>query len=237
LQPTDYWPLLWPKFEQPPAALDPRDRDCSGRQPFSAWAGTTTVLQPLGSAASVTRSADDLEVIWLPVATESEARGSGLLALGRRRERRLEVYAIGVHAGDPERSRFTWQRLGSRLLVSALETCDAAAPPTTCESSVSLYLARRGRLSSLGTLALERSVRGVRAARGAEPLEYHFQATLQYRPDGIHLQEHLTVRDPVQGELRRSELERVLVLRKDQLVESEPSLWQQTLAELPGAPR
>lgn len=235
LAPADYWPLLWPSFAERPEQLDARDRDCAGRQPLTPWAGLATPLRPLAAAASVTRSSDELEIIWLPAAAEAERRPAGLLALGRRRERRLEVYALGVHTGDPERTRFTWQRLGSRLVVSALESCGADAPEG-CESSVSLYLAHRGRLSQLGTLALERQLRAPTATRGSPAPEYHFQAQLKYRPDGIHLQEQLSVRDRTR-ELRRSELERVLTLRGDHLVESEPSLWQQTLAELSAPPR
>lgn len=234
LAPEEYWPLLWPAFEQRPEQLDARDRDCAGRQPLSPWAGLATPLRPLLEAASVSRSSDELEIIWLPAAAEAEQRPLGLLALGRRRERRLEIYALGVHSGDPRRTRFTWQRLGPRLVVSALEACEAEATDG-CESSVSLYLARRGRLSPLGTLALARQLRAPAPSRGEPPPEYHFHATLKYRPDGIHLQEQLSVRDRAR-ELRRSELERVLSLRGDRLVESEPSLWQQTLAEL-AAPR
>jgi len=185
--------------------------------------------------ASIAKGADDLEVIWLPVTLDTDPGGTGLIALGRRRERRLEVYAIGVHGGDPERTHLAWQRLGPHLLVSALEGC--AAGSTACESSVSWYLARRGRLAALGGVVLERTALGARGSRGAEPLEYHLQTTLLYRPDGIHLQEHLSVRDRLRGEVRRSDLERVLVLAKDQLVESEPSLWQQMSAELSGATR
>jgi hypothetical protein len=235
-EPSDYWPLLWPHFDPRSGQLDPLDRDCSGRQAFAAWTGTTGSLRAESAAALITRGADDLEVIWLPVELDTEPGGTGLLALGRRRERRLEVYALGVHGGDPERTHLAWQRLGSRWLVSAVEGC-AAAPTPPCESSVSLYLARRGRLAALGNLVLERTALGARGPRGAEPLEYHFQATLLYRPDGIHLQEHLAVRDRLRGEIRRSDLERVLVLQRDQLVESEPSLWQQISAELSGAPR
>jgi hypothetical protein len=231
LTPADYWPLLWPAFAQRPEQLDARDRDCAGRQPFAPLAGLATPLRPLTDEATVTRSSEELEIIWLPVAAEAEQRPSGLLALGRRRERRLEVYALGVHAGAPARTRFTWQRLGSRLVISALESCGKDAAED-CESSVSLYLARRGRLSLLGTLALARQLRPPGSGRrGPPPPEYHFHATLKYRPDGIHLQEQLSVRDH-SGELRRSELERVLMLQGDRLVESVPSLWQRTLAEL-----
>ena len=120
-------------------------------------------------------------------------------------------------------------------MISALESCGADAPEG-CESSLSLYLVRRGRLAQLGTLALARQVRAPAAARGAAPPEYHFHASLKYRPDGIHLTEQLSVRDRAR-ELRRSELERVLVLRGDRLIESEPSLWQQALAELSGPAR
>jgi hypothetical protein len=235
-QPADYWPLLWPHFDPRSGQLDPLDRDCSGRQALAAWAGTTNSLRPRTAEALISKGADDLEVIWLPILLDAAPDGTGLIALGRRRERRLEVYAIGVHGGDPERTHLAWQRLGPRLLVSALEGC-AAAPTATCESSVSLYLARHGRLAALGSVVLERTALGAPSSRGAEPLEYHFQTTLLYRPDGIHLQEHLAVRDRVRGEVRRSDLERILVLRKDQLVQSEPSLWQQISAELSGAPR
>ncbi len=235
LPPADYWSLLWPAFARRAEQLDARDRDCAGRQPLAPWSGLALPLRPLPAAATVTRSSDDLEIIWLPAAAEAEQRPIGLLALGRRRERRLEVYALGVHEGSPQRTRFNWQRLGSRLVISALESCGSDAPEG-CEASLSLYLARRGRLSQLGTLPLARQLRTPAATRGGAPSEYHFHATLKYRPDGIHLQEQLSVRDRSR-ELRRSDLERVLTLRGDRLMESEPSLWQQTLAELAAPPR
>ena len=235
-EPSDYWPLLWPRFDSGSGQLDPLDPDCAGQQAFAAWAGTTSSLRARTAEALVAKGADDLEVIWLPVTLDADPGATGLLALGRRRERRLEVYALGVHGGDRERTHLAWQRLGSRFLVSALEGC-AAGSTAPCESSVSLYLARRGRLAALGSILLDRTAVGARSSRGAEPLEYHLQTKLLYLPDGIHLQEHLAVRDRVHGEIRRSDLERVLTLRMDRLVESEPSLWQQISAELSGAAR
>jgi hypothetical protein len=236
LEPAAYWPLLLPGFDPHTPRIDPLTHDCSGRQPFAS-AESTSTLVPRVDASKVATTSDQFEIIWLPIRVQPDRPGSGVLALARQRERRLEVYAIGVHGGDPERTVLSWQRLGSRLIVSALDACDDKSKSASCESTASIYLVRHGRLLPLATLPLERTTSGPRVAGGGGPTEYHFHGSLKYAPDGIHISEQLSVRDSVRGEIRRSDLERVLVLHGDDLVESEPSLWQQTLGEMAGNAR
>lgn len=231
LEASEYWSLLLPGFDARASTLDLSVPDCSGRSTLeeNGKRGERLTVRPeelvLGSGA------DGFRVAWLPMATGASSR-TGLLAVLRQREQLLEVYAFGTHSAGTGRSRLELERMGPALAVTALEEqCRGSDVERSCSSTCTVYLMSSGRLAAGGHFPIDQRANG--AAMGpAGHGEVRFNASAEYRADGIALSEKLTVSEPGRGEVRSFELQRMLRLEGEHLTPSAESLWAQTARQL-----
>jgi hypothetical protein len=233
LSPDEYWPILLPSFDRNARTVDPNAPDCSGRLSLSNLSpqGTST-LRVDPEKVTVAPGADGMKIVWLESHALGEDSYEGLVALTRQRESYMEVYAVGVHRGRPDGTRFTLQRMGPRLVVESVqEDCTGSGGERRCRAVTSVYLVGTGSLRPAATYPIEQNARSV-ARSGNEPLDFRFSASADYKDTAIELTEHLSVSAKGQGELRTSDLQRAFRLEGGQLVASGESLWTKTLREL-----
>lgn len=232
LTPEEYWSLLLPGYDSSRKVLDATAPDCSGR---TSLAG---LPHPNARAISVdpekmtlAPGADGMKIVWLQSHALGEGRYDGLLALTRQRESYMEVYAVGIHRGRPEGTRFVMQRMGPRIVIEGVQQdCSGEGADRRCRAEGSVYLMGTGVLRPAATFPMEQVARGAR--RNGDPLEYRFSASADYKETAIQLTEHLSVSAQGEGEIRSSDLERAFRLEDGQLVASGESLWTKTLREL-----
>ncbi len=239
-----YWSLLWRADAESAGAYAPRARDCAGGSPLGTLDGSKTwrrADQPIVWS----KPAGGLRAAWLPLRSDGSER-AGLLALVGVRGQRHEVYALGLHPGLEEAPSLSIERVGPQLLVAASAPgCSATLPPypsggplpgsTPCDAAVHLYALRGGTLALLAAIPSERALRRA-VGPGRAALDYHFSAQLEYKSDGVHVTEQLTVRDSTRGDTKKFELKRLLHLTDDQLIESDASLARALDETSPAAP-
>lgn len=228
----EYWSLLLPSYNRNDKTIDPSVPDCSGRLSVKSLSPEGTTSLPVDpERVSVSPGADGLKIVWLASHRLSEGRFQGLLAIMRQRESYMETYAVGVHRGRPEGTRFTLQRMGPRLVVEGTqEDCQGEAQERRCRAATSVYLMATGALKAAAAYPIEQAARA--SAKDGSPLEYRFSASADYKDTAIELTEHLAVSAKGQGEIRSSDLQRAFRLEQGQLVASGESLWTKTLREL-----
>ena len=164
-----------------------------------------------------------------PVTSIDPATEVGPLALVRTREDFAEVYAVGTYRGHTKRPTFGLERVGYEALVTVKD--DECTGPdrkagTRCDSTLSVYLPRRGVLEHLATFSTERHdfvVRGEPGASGS--IEYRLSAGAKFVETGITLFEQIIATDEAGRELRHAELERVFTLADTHLNANEDPLW------------
>jgi hypothetical protein len=229
----EYWSMLLPSYDRSARTVNPKAPDCSGRLSLASLSPQGyTALRVDPEKAVVSPGADNLKIVWLESHKLGEDSYEGLIALTRQRESYMEVYAVGVHRGRPDGTRFTLQRMGPRIVIEAVqEDCQGDGSERRCHATNSVYLMGTGALRPAATFPTEQATK--RSARDGSTLaEYHFSASTEYRDTAIQLTEHLSVSAKGQGEVQSSDLERAFRLENDQLVASGESLWTKTLREL-----
>jgi hypothetical protein len=238
LNPEDYWSMVLPGFDAGSATVDRSVPDCAGRPVFEnpelataegPRAGTLSVKV---DDALVTPAADGLRVVWLRTHRFSDGTAAGPLALVRPREGYAEVYATGFYRGREKDSRFSLERMGPRMLVTAAdEGCTGVKPKQSCESKFSVYLMHSGQLLQEARFALDRIE--YRSIPGAvETAQVRLTASPAFQPSAMRVSEQLVVTDPSQGVIRKSDLERVFELQRgDRLVSTEESLWSRVMGD------
>lgn len=233
LTPEEYWPILLPSYDRNQRAVDPGAPDCSGRLSLSNLSPqNTSALRVDPDKVTIAPGADGMKVVWLQSHPLGEDTYEGLIALTRQRESYMEVYAVGVHRGRPQGTRFTLQRMGPRYVVEGVqEDCAGSGPDRRCRAAAFVYLVGTGSLRPAASFPIEQSARSNPRGEGG-PLEFRFSASTEYKDTAIELTEHLSVSATGQGEIRVSDLERALRLEGGQLVASGESLWTKTLREL-----
>jgi hypothetical protein len=236
LTPAEYWALLLPSFDRNAETIDPSAADCSGRLSLARLSPPgMTALRVDPEKVTLAPGADGMKMVWLESHPLGEDTFDGLLALVRQRESYMEVYAIGIHRGRPQGTRFTLQRMGPRLVVEGIqEDCTGDGQNRRCRASASVYLMGTGALAAAATYPIEQATR---VTRDGNSVEYRFSASADYRDTAITLTEHLSVNSKDQGEIRSSDLERAFRLEKGQLIASGESLWTKTLRELGQKPK
>jgi hypothetical protein len=232
LTPEEYWSLLLPSYNRNEKTIDPSQPDCSGRLSVKSLSPDGTTSLPVDpERTALAPGADGLKIVWLPSHALSEGRFEGLVALVRQRESYMEVYAVGIHRGRPQGTRFTLQRMGPRLIVEGIqEDCQGDGSDRRCRAATSIYLMATGALRSAAGYPIEQAARA--NAKDGSPLEYRFSASADYKDTAIELTEHLSVSAKGQGEIRSSDLQRAFRLEQGQLVASGESLWTKTLREI-----
>jgi hypothetical protein len=232
LTPDEYWPILLPSFDRNQKAIDSAAPDCSGRLSLSSLSPQSSpTLRVNPERVTIAPGADGMKIVWLQSHPLGEDTYEGLIALTRQRESYMEVYAVGVHRGRPEGTRFALQRMGPRYVVEGIqEDCTGSGPDRRCRAAAFVYLVGTGSLRPAGSFPIEQSARS--NPRDGNSLDYRFSASTDYKDTAIELTEHLSVSAKGQGEIRVSDLERAFRLEGNQLVASGESLWTKTLREL-----
>src|SRR5688572_18194489 len=205
LTPDEYWPILLPSFDRNGRTVDPSAPDCSGRLSLSnlLTQGTESVrVDP--QKATVAPGADGMKIVWLQSHPIGEDTYEGLLALTRQRESYMEVYAVGIHRGRPEGTRFALQRMGPRYVVEGIqEDCSGDGGERRCRAATFVYLVGTGSLRPAASFPIEQNARST-PRDGSGPLEFRFSASTEYTDTAIELTEHLSVSAKGQGEIRVS---------------------------------
>lgn len=233
LSPDEYWSLLLPSFDANAKTIDPSAADCSGRRSLkslSAEGVNSLTVDP--EKLVVAPGADGMKVVWLESHARDDETYEGLVALTRQLDSYMEVYAVGLHRGPPQGTRFTLERMGPRLVVNAVEEkCSGDGQERRCSATSAVYLMGTGALEAAAVYPTEQ-VATAQGPGGRGVVEYRFSASAEYRAGSIQLTEHLSVTAKGQGELRAADLERAFRLENDQLVPSGESLWAKTLEQL-----
>jgi hypothetical protein len=236
LKPEDYWATLLPSFDSSASTVDRASVDCSGRQLLGGpellqVEGPRTGPVKVGEGdATVTPGPDGFKIVWLRTHRLAGGDAAGLLALMRAKEAYAEVYAVGMHRGNPARARFAFERLGPEILVTATdEGCTGVKPGQSCETTLTAYLMRSGELLPGARFAIDR-VAYAPAAGVSGNAQYRLTAAPVFQERSIRVIEQIVVRDSAQGEIRKSDLERVFSLsNRTSFVANNESLWSQVI--------
>jgi hypothetical protein len=243
VEPADYWKMVLPSFDPGSSTVDAASTDCSGRPAFSEQDLLSAEGPRAGSLpakpdhAVVTPGPDGFRVVWLRTFDFSDGSSAGPLALVRSREGYAEVYGTGSMRGKLKTTRFSLERMGSRILVTAIdEGCGEVKPGQGCETAFTVYVLGGGRLTRAASLPLDRI--DYRPFPGLPGLsKYRLTATPVFQDKGMRVVEQVVVLDPNQGTVRKSDLERVFKLAPGgQLEASAPSLWAQVAGDSNASP-
>lgn len=242
--PADYWSLVLPSYDASSSTIDRSMPDCAGREVFpsaifqDAEGPRTGPVPEKADALLVTPGANDFKVLWLRVAHFGNGDAGGPLALARPREGTAEVYAIGSYRGNAETSRFSIERLGPRILVTASDdACTTSKPSQSCQTKLRVFLMNAGRLLPVADLTPDRIEYGT-APGVPGTVQYRMTATPFFEPKVLRVAEQVVVRDSTQTAIRKSNLDRLFQLKGSTLEASTGSLWDQIVlpAAAPVAP-
>jgi len=225
------WQLVFPAYDAQNHTLATNSLTCTGARVFDdpVFAGGTTRGTPIdvqSGDAVFGNGGDRVRIVWLRTHRWPDGSEAGPLALVRAKEDFAEVYAVGAYRRSNGALTLQAERLGTEVLIAATDDgCQGQAKTSACETNVSLFLPRFGKLVRLTTLVTEKRA----FAAGAEPgvmgqVAYQLTASPQYTQDGIKLFEQVKATDPAGRLVHKTELERVLVLH-DGALETGDSLW------------
>jgi hypothetical protein len=243
IEPQDYWKMVLPAFDPGSSTVDSGSNDCAGRPAFaesdllSAEGPRTGSLPAKPDHAVVTPGPDSFRIVWLRTFEFADGSSSGPLSLVRSREGYAEVYGTGSYRGKLKTTRFSLERMGSRILVTATdEGCGEPKPGQPCETPFTVFVLGSGRLNRAASLPLDRV--DYRPFPGMQGLaKYKLTATPVFQEKGLRVVEQVLVQDPNQGTVRKSDLERLFTLAPNGRLESSvPSLWTQVADETRGNP-
>jgi hypothetical protein len=232
LSDSQYWKLVFPGYNELSQTLPAGALTCTGQPIFKdpAFAGAIPVRSPLTSETGdivFGGGANRIKVVWIKTHQRPDGDAAGVLAIVRVLDEYAEVYSVGAYRGQPKRSRLGLERMGSELLITALDDrCTGRKPDEACDSTLFVYLPWSGRLTELAEIPLER----VRFSNDSEPgnlgkVKYTLVTTPTYQPTGIKLLEQVAATDSEGRDLRKSERERTLSWVHERVVESDPSIW------------
>lgn len=235
LKEEQYWEAVFPSFEKDKLTLPDRALTCTGRTvfddpQFKDAERTNVYPAPVSDGDIMLGSGGDrLKVAWMRTHRTPEGYEVGPLVLARAKDDFAEVYAIGVYRGRTKRPYFGMERIGLEPVVTvADEDCTRPdrRPSTSCESTLAVYLPRKGVLVHLATFATEKRAYAVAGEPGAPGLiEYRLGAAPKFEEHGILLSEQILAIDEGGRELRHAELERVFKLDDTRLIPNEEALW------------
>ncbi len=226
-----YWQLVFPAYDATNHKLATNALPCTGFKVFDdpVFTGGTTRGTPIdvqSGDAVFGNGGDRVRIVWLRTHRWPDGSEAGPLALVRAKEDFAEVYAVGAYRRSNGQLTLQAERLGTEVLISATDDgCQGQAKTSSCETNVSLFLPRFGKLARLTTLVTEKRA----FASGSEPgvmgqVAYQLTASPQYTPDGIKLFEQVQAMDAAGRVVHKTELERMLVLH-DGTLETGDSLW------------
>jgi hypothetical protein len=240
LREDQIWKLVFPSFDLEKHLLPAGSAACTGAAllddatlrggaPIRGWS-----LPRQDGDIDFGSGGDRIKVVWLKLLTWPDGDIGGPIALVRANERFADLFAVGVLRGPPERIKLGTERLGDDIVVTAeQDNCAGRKAGTNCESRLVIMFARRGELSRAADLSSERVEHVTPKDKGSTGiLEYRMTTALDYKPDGIHLTEQITVSDEASRPLRKGEVERIFALDDvaGKLSAVEPSLWDRFVA-------
>jgi hypothetical protein len=240
--PADYWKMVLPGYDVSSSTVDVASRDCSGRVAFTesdllnAEGPRTGSLPAQADNAVVAPGPDNFRVVWLRTFKFSDDSWSGPLALTRPREGYAEVYGTGAYRGKLKTTRFSLERMGSRILVTATdEGCNEVKPGQSCETAFTVFLLGGGKLNRAATFPLDRiDYRPFPGVSGVA--KYRLTATPMFQNNDLRVVEQVVVQDQNQGTVRKSDLERVFHVNQQGALEpNAPSLWGEVANQGSGA--
>jgi hypothetical protein len=233
--PSDYWSLVLPSYDTGANTIDRSAPDCAGHDAFSsalfqdAEESRTGLIPAKTEDLLVSPGANDFKVLWLRVAHFGNGDAAGPLALARPREGTAELYAIGTYRGNALSSRFSIERLGPHMLVTASDdACAGAKPGQACQAKLGVFLMKAGQLSPAADIMLDRIEYGT-APGVVGAVQYRMTATPFFEPKALRVNEQVVVRDSTQTAIRKSNLDRVFVVKNGTLSASTGSLWDQVV--------
>ncbi|MCL2778308.1 MAG: hypothetical protein FWD73_09915 [Polyangiaceae bacterium] len=174
--------------------------------------------------------ADRLKVVWLRTHVFPDGTFAGPIAIYRTSERFAEVFAVGVHRGQPATTSLGVARMGGDVLVTVQQDgCSNRKEGSACQTMLDVLLPRRGALTEFVRVPVERVAYSARGERGSVGvLEYRMTSVTNFGEDSIHLLEQIHVRDDTGRDFRRAEHERLITVDDSgHPTSSEPPLWDQ----------
>jgi hypothetical protein len=238
-----YWKLVFPSYDEQAGVLPDAALTCTGHSPFKqpAFQGSepsSAPLRPKTGDLVFGGGANRIKVVWLKTHLRPDGDAVGVLAIVRTVGDYAEMYAAGAYRGNPKQSRFGLERMGSELLVTALDDrCTGRAANDPCDTTLVAYLPWSGELKELAQIPLQR----IRFATGSEPgasgkLEYTLVTSPSFKPHGIELLEQVSAKDAEGHELRKAEHQRTLAWANDRMSANEDSLWDRVFVPRDTAP-
>jgi hypothetical protein len=235
LREEQYWQLVFPSFDRDKRVLPEDALTCTGRAVFhdpqfrdakriDAFPGPVSEGEILLGSGG-----DRLRVLWMRTHRTADGLDVGPLALVRTKNDFAEVYGVGVYRGRTERPTFGLERMGYEAVVTVTDDqCieKGRKARTACESTLSVFLPRRGALLHLVTFATDKRDYVFRGEPGSYGLiEYKLAAGTRFIDKGIVLSEEIVASDEAGRDLRHAEIDRTFKLAADEFVVDEPPLW------------
>jgi hypothetical protein len=234
LQEHQYWKLIFPDFDITNRLLPQDPKTCTGRAilnvkefqrgdirggwPFHAIEGDVLI----------SGGPDRMKLAWLRTHEFPDGTQAGALGVVRVKEDTAEVYAVGTYRGHPTSSRFGFERVGSEVVVVAIDDgCKNNVHNRPCATIQTVYAPRQGTLEPIAFFPIEKIAYGVRSERGVRGLvRYHLTAAPRYVSGAIMLQEQISVRDDQEREIAKAELERRFIyLDNNRMMVDQDSIW------------
>ena len=244
LSEDEVWRVVFPRYDAAKHELPAGAEACTGERifddPILAGAAVRGPNIEVKEGDVVFGNAGDrLRIVWLRTHRWADGSEGGPLAVVRATETSAEVYAIGVHRRPPSKSTLQAERIGTEMLVTAVDDgCEDQPKSSPCASTVTLYAPSSGRLQRLRTLTTEQRAFG----SGTEPgvigqLEYHLTSSPEYGSSGVKFFEEIEAKDLGGRVLHKMELERKFALKDGTLDGGPESLWGRVQGQnAPAAP-
>jgi hypothetical protein len=224
----EYWKIVYPGFDDKNHRLQPDSLSCTERSLLREpeFAGMTPVDRADDTMITVGGGADGIRAVWLRSHRGADGTQAGALALVRAKDDLATVFAVGTYKGRVG-ARLSLERLDSELVLLVHDDgCTGKARTDKCDSMLTVFLPRQGRLLLATSVALERvdfDVDSEPPLRGK--FEYHLTASPVFSKGVLRVVEHVTVRDQRAKEVRWAEQERVYRIDVDRLEPAEEPLW------------
>jgi len=227
----EYWKLVFPSFDDQRGKLPPDALTCTGVDVLedATFARATVAAKVTDDQITLGGGADGVKAVWLRSHPVSENEVAGTLALVQQKDEFVYVVAVGSHRGRPN-ARISLDRLGSEVLLLVRdEGCKGRQPDDACESLLTVYLARQGRLVKGASIALEQVAFGDGETFGERGEQFHLTSSPSFVKDELRVVEHVSVSNRLGRETRWAELERVFVIMGDVFEPSDTPLWSKVV--------